>query len=301
MELVLGSKYLSAEGQNEVRLLEGKDIVRQYTLGEILQIELGRLAPYSRQVDRVVIGFVELQDVDFFQFLPNVKDVWILSPAVKDISGLRYLEQIRSLGIDRPTCRFDVLGELESLEEIYLDDWRPGANSLFRLRNLVKAGLRKYGLPNLQGLANWSYLRELWISVGKLEDLSGIPASITKLRLTDLRRLRSLQPVSACDNLEELLLQGCRKIRSLDGLQSCRQLRTLSIAKGGQLETLDAVRNLEKLEYVFLADGTDLQETDVDALYTLPNLKKLIIDRKSGIDVGKIHRNAPTCDVLLAS
>jgi hypothetical protein len=301
MELVLGSKHLSVEGQDEVRLLEGEDIVQQHTLNEIFQTELGRLAPYSQQVERVIVGFVELQDVDFFQFLPNVEDVWILSPAVRDISGLQHLERIRSLGIDRPTCRFDVLGELESLEEIYLDDWRPGADSLFRLRNLVKAGFQKYGLPNLGGLASWSHLRELWINAGNLEDLSGIPASITKLRLTNLRKLGSLQSISACSKLEELRLQGCRKVLSLDGLQSCHQLRTLSIAKGGQIETLDAVRNLGNLEYVFLADGTNLQETDIDALYTLPNLKELIIDRKSEIDVDQVHKKAPTCDVLLAS
>lgn len=300
MKLTVGSTKLGPEFSDTVQLSDGGDIVQQLPPSEMLQPRLGRVSPYLLKIDEVVVGFVDLKDIDFLELLPNVTSVWILTPTVKDIQGLRYLAHIESLAIDRPTCRMDVLGELGSLKELYIDDWRPGAHSIFRLRNLTKVGIQKFGHPDLSGMSNWLSLNELWINAGKLEDLSGIPTSIRRLRLTTLKKLESLRPLSVCHQLEELLLDCCRGVASLNGLDHCLRLKLLSIARGGNIESLEPIKNLRRLEYVFLAGGTKVQSSSISALYSLPNLAKLIIAKQSGLEKDKVLEAAPNCEIILA-
>jgi hypothetical protein len=261
------------------------------------------LSPYLEQIDEVVVGYVPAgQEVPlhFLRFLPCVSSVWIVTDQVQDLSELRFLPRLRDLAIDRPKCRMDVLGELVSLEVLYLDDWRPGAESIFRLPGLVKLGVQRFGRPDLKAMSGWTKLRELWLNAGPLMDLSGLPASIEKLRLTSLRKLGSLSALGLCPRLSDLRMESCRSLKSLAGLEHCERLGVLSISRSGPLDDLRPLRGLAGLRYVVLADGTVLGTTeDVAALYSLRNLHNLIIPRLSGVDPARIRQSSPDCDVRL--
>lgn len=298
MKLTIGSIYLGKNQPNFAELSDEERIVKRISL-EDSDPSIEEFYPYLDQINEVVVGFVNQPNLDFLKFFPNVTRIWIITSTVKNLDGLRYLNNLRSLAIDRPTCRMDILGELKSLETLYLDDWRPGAKSIFHLKGLVKVGVQKYGYPDLQGMSGWTRLNELWINAGKLEELRSIPSAIKKLRLTNLRKLQSLLPLSACPWLEELIVDGCRKINSLAGIEQCFQLRILSIGRSGTIESLEPLRNLKNLEHIFLADGTDIQEGN-DVLYTLPNLRKLIITKQSGLEKDKVLKIAPNCEVFFA-
>jgi Leucine-rich repeat (LRR) protein len=299
MKLTIGSIYLGRGSSDVIELSDAEDVIRRFSISEISRPRLGEIADHLDAIDEVIVGFVEQPNIDFLRFLPNVTNIWILSPYVKDIGGLRYLTNIKNVAIDRPTCRMDVLGELSSLEYLYIDDWRPGANSIFRLKNLVKVGIQKFASTNLQEMSNWRRLSELWINAGRLEDLHGIPNTIERLRLTNLRKLDSLLPLNTCPKLEDLRLSGCRKVRSLNGVERCFQLRVLSVAKGGTIESLEPLRNLKNLEYVLIGEGTPVNKVGIDVLYDLPKLKRLIIPKQSGLEKDILLRRVPGCEITL--
>lgn len=298
MKLTIGSIYLNKDEPNFAELSSEQGVVKQIPLGDE-NPSIEAFSPYLDQIDEVVVGFVNQPDMNFLKFLPNVTSVWIITSTVKKLDGLRYLKNLRSFAIDRPTCRMDVLGELSSLEELYLDDWRPGAKSVFRLNNLVKVGIQKFGYSNLQGISGWTRLNELWFNAGKLESLNGIPASIKSLRLTNLRKLDSLLPLSNCPELEDLRIEGCRKIDSLQGIEMCFHLKILSIAKGGIIQGLSPLRELKSLEQLLIGDGTEIQNDHIDVLYALPILKKVIIPKNSGVNRDRLLATNPNCEITL--
>lgn len=298
MKFTIGSIYLGKDQPNFAELSDETGTVKQISL-EDTDPRLEEFAPYLDQVTEVVVGFVNQPDLEFLKFFPNVTNIWIITSTVKNLDGLRYPKNLKSFAIDRPTCRMDILGELSSLEELYLDDWRPGAKSIFRLKKLVKVGIQKFGYSDLQGMSDWTRLKELWLNAGKLEELRDIPQTINKLRLTNLRKLQSLLPLSNCLNLEEFKIDGCRKVNSLAGIEQCLQLRILSVGRSGTIESFEPLRNLKNLEHIFVADRTSVQK-GVDALYALPNLRKLIVMKQSGLEKDKVLRTAPNCEVYFA-
>jgi len=275
---------------------------RRFGLDQLTQPWLGALAPFVNQIRELTVGYVvegRTLDLDLLRYTPNIDVVWIATDQVHDISGLASLLHVRELSIDRPTCRMDVLGELCSLESLYLDDWRPGAASLFRLQHLRKVGIQKFDCENLEGLSGWKALHDLWLNSGPLKDLAGVPERLEMLRLSGLRKLASLLPLRACGGLKELWLDGCRALHSLSGIEGCRALLRLLLPRCGRLDTLEPLRSLPQIEYLTLAEGTIGEGTTIEALYELRNLKTLIIPRKSGLNADRLLRAAPGCDVHL--
>jgi hypothetical protein len=303
MKLVVGSIYLGVPeaATQEVVVFEGDARQAQYSLSEIARADLGAVQPYLLRIDEVVVGFTEVTDLEFLRYLPNVREVSVMTNAVRNIEGLRYLDRLISLSIERPRAHMGILGELQTLEQLYLDAWRSGADSIFSLRHLVKVGIQRFDCLDLQGMADWSDLQELWLNRAKVETLLGIPPSLKSLRLTDARKLCSLAALEACLHLEELELDGCRCISALDGLEACLQLRLLTIGRSGPFETLQPLRKLKNLKYLFLADGTKVNSTGIDVLYGLPRLETLVISKRSGLDVDRLHVVTPNCNVILAS
>lgn len=300
MKLLIGLRFLGAGYSDTVEILENDISIAQFDLSELRKPELGELAPFLQYIEEVEIGFANLHNLDFLKYIPEVVHVHIMTSNVIDINGLRYLQGLKSLSIERAKCRMDVLGELESLESIYLDDWRPGADSIFRLQHLTGAKFRKFQYENFEQISHWKTLKELWISAGRLIDVVGVPPGVESLEFTHVKNLSSLSSLRSAPLLRRLIIISCRQIRSLTGIEDCHNLEILSLAKVGKLETLEPIRSLNQLKYVFLADGTRV-EKGVEALYALTQLEKLVISKQSGIDPGIVQQMMPGCELVLAS
>lgn len=300
MKLVLGSIYLGDSSMEMVQLFDEERVVEEIPLSST-DTWTAALSNYQSKITEVVVGFVNQRDVEFLRFLPEVTYVWILSPHVKNLEGLAYLDRIKTLRIERSSAKMGVLGKLTTLEDVYIDKWRPGAESLFNLPNLTRVAIQKFGFPSLEGMAHWTHLRELWMNGGPLERLDGIPSSVKELELSNLKNLRSLLPLSSCPHLQKLRLEKCRGVSSLDGIQQCTELRILSIVRGGTIENLHPLRPLKQLVHIFMADGTLVLNNGVDALYSLPNLRHLIISKHSGVEPEKVLQASPNCQVNLVS
>jgi hypothetical protein len=257
------------------------------------------LATYSPGIDQVVVGYAPIGGLAFLSWFPSVTNVWVKSATVTDLSGLLALPHLQRLTLDRPAGRFDVLGELRSLQDLRLGGWRPGGNSIFRLENLQI--LRIVGFPgrDLTAVRQWKQLRNLHLTGGKLEDLSGIPPSIEMLGVANARRLNSLVALKHAHGLRDLRLEGCRAIQELSGLEDCHRLTTLVLLRMGSIHDLNPLINLRALEFLSIADGSQVLGQRVDALYGLSSLKTVNITRASGLDAERLLRSNPACKIRL--
>jgi hypothetical protein len=302
LDLHVGSRTIVEEPEcSLVEVTDEKGAKWRFPFGELSQPGDRGLGRFLSRVRAVIVGYCECRDVGFLRHVPNADDVWIKTPTVKDLSGLRHLPRLRSLALDRPTCRFDVLGELRSLRKLYLDGWRPGAESIFRLTELEDVGLQRFGDADLSRMAGWPKLERLWLNDGKLERLAGIPTSVRVLRLTSQRILSSLTPLGSCEDLEELYIERCRGIRELAGIEGCSHLRIFTVGSSGPIGSLAPLRGLTQLRYLALIEGSLAPGADVEALYGLPNLETVIVPKKSGTDPERIRRVSPRCDVRLTA
>jgi Leucine-rich repeat (LRR) protein len=300
--LRVGAKYFSEGAGNRFGIYEGdKAKFRVDGLDDLYSADSRFLKRFAADIDTVEVGFCDIVDLDFLRQLPNAKKVWVLTSRVKDISGLRHCPQLCSLAIERPTCRMDVLGELTNLEEVHLDNWRPGADSLFHLTKLRSVRIRRYPYPDLTNMSRWRELRTLWLAYGGLETLDGIPDCTTVLELAQLRKLRSIDGIRSCRDLNRLIIQSCRSLTSLIGIESCLALDVLSVFQMGTLTDLHPIRYLPHLTYLVLTEFAGLLERDEGVLDNLSSLRTLIISKKLGIPIERLQKVLPNADTRLAT
>jgi hypothetical protein len=298
--ILVGSKYLSEGASNKIEVYEDEKIEFQaegfshlYTDGSQL------LKRFAADIVSVEVGFCDIVDLNFLQYLPHTESVWVLTSFVKDINGLRHAPQLRRLALERPTCRMDVLGELVNLEELHLDDWRPGADSIFNLTKLHTARIRRYPYPDLTRMSHWDKLRKLWLAYGGLESLDGIPDRITALELAELKKLRHIEQIGQCHELERLIIEACRRLASLAGIETCQSLKVLSVHHMGSLTDLKPIRNLINLAYLVLVEFDNLAERDDSVLDNLSHLQTLILSRRLGIPLERLRHVLPNTNIKL--
>lgn len=287
--LVLGPEFITSEFINFVVDDSGNRTVIGADVPEHLR----------DSVTDVLVGYNRMESLDVLRCLPNTRSVEIRTPWIRDLSALRELENLENLAINRPRCRMDFLGELTNLRDLYLDDWRPGASSIFKLEKLQRLGIQKFQLRDLREMSGFTQLRELWLNAGRLASLDGIPPSLHRLRITCNRFLTSLGPLTACQELSDLRMESVRGVRSLEGLQAA-PLTLLSLSRVGALDTLEPLRGKATLDYVVLVCGTLEIGSQIDALYSLPNLRKLIISRKADLDEARLRASSANVDLRLS-
>lgn len=297
--LQVGPKFYSEGASNSLKVFEGESVrLKVDGLEALYDPSSQLLRRYASVIETVEIGFCDIQDTRFLQYLPNVNQVWILSSDVKDISGLRFTQRLRRLAIERPTCRMDVLGDLQELVDLSLDDWRPGAASIFRLKKLESLQIRRFPYANLVQLSHFQRLRTLWLTQGSIESLDGIPSGVVELELCCLRKLHDIRAVGQCENLVRLIAEACTRLSSLSGLERCSVLNMLSVFNcKTTLESLEPIRSLSRLTYLVLTDFTALAHPDETALDNLQRLERLIISKKIGIPLARLQQALPHTDI----
>lgn len=301
LTLRVGPKYYLEGASNAVEVYRGDR--REYRvegLHHVYDPASRLLRRFGAEIQAVEVGFCDVTDVNFLEFLPAVTKIWILTSDVKDVTGLRFSKQLDSLAIERPTCRMDVLGELAGLKTLYLDDWRPGAASIFRLSNLETVRLRRYPYADLTPMSGWKDLRHLWLAYGGLQTLEGIPAGVRELELASLRKLRNIEHVRNCPDLERLIVEACASLTSLAGIEACHALKILSLFNSkSRLRTLEPLRGLASLTYLVLTQIAEVVEPDETVLDSLQRLETLIISRKIGIPEERLRQPLPQTDIRI--
>lgn len=297
--LLVGSKYLSQGESNNIEIRQDDQILfHADRLDDLYDSNSYIVKQFAARVKAVEVGFGNVRNLAFLEHFPNTTDVWILTSLVQDISGLLHLPQLNRLAIERPSCRMDILGELANLSELYLDEWRPGAASIFNLTQLRTVRIRGYPYRDLEPMQKWTRLNHLWLAYGGLESLKGIPVAIRALELAVLRKLRTISDVDHCKAMERLIVEKCRALSSLAGIEGCVDLAVLSVFDCGTLlPDLEPVRHLSSLTYLVLTGFTGIVQADEGVLDNLQRLETLIISKKLGMPLARLQRTLPQTDI----
>lgn len=286
MKIILGQVMFGSEHKNKrsvFQLVQNDKVLHEFAVGIIDWDALGPISNVLDQINELEIGYFEGRSIDFVRYFPNLESVAIKTSFVDSVSPLQQLSKLKRLSLERIKYPIQVVGTLQSLEELYLDNWYKGASSIFELRDLKKLGIQKYGFPDFQKAAEWTQLENLWLNAGKLENLQGISRSITRLRLTSLRKLSNINSLSDCKKLEDLRIQGCKQLNTLKGIEGCKNLKALTIANVGELEDIDPIADLENLEYLYISRSVKIRKSNVEVFNRLSKLNTLIITKTSGL------------------
>lgn len=300
MKLQIGS--LDVGLANTVRVIDGTVPILQNGIESLFQAHhTSALAEIAGAIEEVVIGYSDLRNTYFVESFPNVTSVRILPLPNIDLQGLQAVPKVKHLSVDARAVNWNVIGGLHLLEQLYIGEWSNQASVLANCAKLRDLKVRKYPYKDLALISSLSSLESLWLAYGGLTNPKDLPSHVRSLELNQLRNFESLKPLSESTDIERLILLSCPKLTKLDGIEHLYKLATLSVASKTYIDTLEPLRDLQRLEYLALAGGVRLNHADITAIYSLSNLRTLIISKTSGIDVNRLKTIAPRCEVNLTA
>ena len=80
-----------------------------------------------------------------------------------DVEGLQNLSKLRELFLQRPSYSLNILGEITTLESIFIGKWRASAKSVFKLKQLNKVSIHYYDRHDMQDLSHWQLLNVTFV------------------------------------------------------------------------------------------------------------------------------------------
>lgn len=248
------------------------------------------------------------------ELFPNVETLSISASALRDVSAVTAMPQLKSLTLENANALndFTVFGAVENLEELNLES---------------------ENIKVLSFVSRMPQLRSLGISDGKLLDLNGIEAleNLEKLSVTDCDELGDMKAVEGLTRLKELTLEkpydceepslaGLTNLESLRlrsfhscgflqnltnlkklSLQSCDLPAELDLSGLTQLKELTCITSMDDRSFAFVGNIPSLEEInmrgvvtyeDISGIFGLPHLKSLDLSgAECEIDFDKIMEN----------
>lgn len=221
-------------------------------------------------------------------FVDLSKLIWLTELTIRhadyvSLHPFHDLQNLRTLYLD--CCRnlqdLDEVQNLRSLEELYLScckgfkslDWLQ--RGMLRLKCL---SLSECEVTSLSGLGQCPELEVLSLSFCRsLNGLEGLQVDLPKL--TDLylyeSGVTSFRGLEHCKELVELDFGSCKGLKSLDWLQGCSpKLKKLCLSSSG-VASLEGLKRHQKLVELDLEDCTWREESEIEGLINLPNLKTI--------------------------
>lgn len=199
--------------------------------------------------------------------------VWTRRPSLRPLLRFRSLRSL-GLGGDGQLSDMQVLGELTSLEEVWLN---------------------RRAAVDLAALARLPRLWHLEVSFGSLATSVAAVADAPNLRWLDLsylRSLTSLDGIGASPVLQRLDLAQLSNLQELPDLTGATALRTVVIEHCRNLRDLSPLAGAPALDHLLLIDMPQLTADDVRVLRGHPTL------RRAAVGTGSARRNMEIAEVL---
>lgn len=132
---------------------------------------------------------------------------------------------------------------------------------------------KAFDFSSLSRLPNLRELELKNLGVTNVEHLSGC-ASLQKLTLLELERVKSLTPLRRLTGLRELELEYMHKIKNLDFLDGSVQLTSLRVYNTS-VNDVSSLPNLTNLQQLHFGGSESDQIADIEPLSLLPSLREL--------------------------
>jgi Leucine-rich repeat (LRR) protein len=142
-------------------------------------------------------------------------------------------------------------------------------------------------LGDLSGLADYAFVKSLYLGSGHFSDLSPLSAfqNLEELELYNNRNITDISPLESLIQLRRLTLLSCPNIQSIQALSTLTNLQYLRLASYDDMYYKE-LAPLWQLEILVLEAGV-IPELDLRYIAQLTSLKVLVIDAryKDGVRV----------------
>jgi hypothetical protein len=189
-------------------------------------------------IQRLSVNLWNTENLEAISSLTNLKEL-SLTKEVKSNVSLKILQNLKNL----ETLFTSLSKDIESIDS---------------LRKLRFLSLREIKSKSLDFISNLSSLCELWISLGSYQDFKGLPKTIGKLSIHQVKGINDnsmIQMLESLNDVQAVELQNLKGIETLDFLAKQQSLSFLKIGGLKNLKTLKVIEKLRTLDTVVMYDN----------------------------------------------
>ena len=231
-----------------------------------------------------------LEDISFFEGLPNLRFLDLSSNEISDISALKNLTNLQDLFLfGNEISDISSLKNLANLEVLVLDDNKiSDISSLKNLANLEGLTLSNNRISDISSLKNLANLEVLVLSNNRISDISSLK-NLTNLHSLELD-INEISDISALMNLTNLqyLYLYDNKISDISSLKNLTNLQQLTLSNN-RISDISSLKNLTNLTYLGLGEN---KISDISSLKNLTNLTVLDLSNNKISDISALKNLA---------
>ncbi|WP_342331918.1 hypothetical protein [Pedobacter sp. FW305-3-2-15-E-R2A2] len=221
-------------------------------------------------------------NLDFLQFLPNLKSLIILDLRIKSIKAIYYLKELYTINIStycETPIDFSVFPNLIHCTI----EWRKGSESLFNVVKLESLSINNYKEKNSSVFSELVRLKELTLMNSGLADLRGLSSltNLTYLRIANLNRIKMLDGIGNLSRLQILMIQRCMGVNAIEEIFSLHHLKRLIITDMTKIKTIHGIEALSDLEMFMFFGSTNIEDGDLRPILKLKKLKAISYRNRS--------------------
>lgn len=264
-----------------------------------------RQPPKNEQLERVIFAIKKRPEIKLRFYgnyseklidwgsLTEIQNLHIDLWETNDLREISKLRNLKKLGITKNVKSKVSLKIIESLQnlEVFYTSISKDVETISKLPNLKFLSLSEIKNENLEFLTKLNSLQVLWLSLGSINNFSGL-ARIENLQKLHVHQVRgfdslSINPIlESCGQLWALKLDNLKHIINLDFIPNMRKIRYLSIEGVKNLDTYDPIKKSKTIETIV---GDQCKPIDK----SLDGLKKL-----KGIWLGDSYHKSAIDDLL---
>ncbi len=234
-------------------------------------------------------------NVDFLEFLPNLKSLTIIDFSIKSIKPIYSLSGLLKFEIST-YCKTPInFNAFPNLVECSFE-WIKGSDSLFETSSIQKLFINTYDKKGSDMFSKLFNLKELSILNSPIENIQGLSAlkDLKTLRLGNLKKLTSLQGLQNLHELEELEIQSCKGISNISEVLHLKKLKRLLLIDLGDIASIKGIEYLTKLKDFLFYESTNIIDGDLLPITKLKSLNKISYQNRKHYthrreDFGKLY------------
>src|SRR5262249_47883764 len=198
-----------------------------------------------RDIELRLSGYA-VQDLESLRYFPGLQRLHVEVPIVKNIDGLRHVEDsLKEISLGNTTARLSLrpVAGCTRLKSLHLQRQRKDFPELHALTALRHIGLSGISLPDLSALLPFENLRSLFLGFCKPVDL-GLLDRFTGLESIHLIKINNLPELSALKlarNLRRIELQWLPHVETLPDLAQLARLEEIEIESMKSLRDISAI------------------------------------------------------------
>lgn len=235
------------------------------------------------------------ENVNFLQFLPNLRSLTIIDLNIKSIDAVHYLNELEKVQLStysKVPIDFNCFPKLTNCGF----EWIKGSDSLFECSGLKYLGLNRYDKRYSDIFYQLINLNRLTLLNSPFENLQGFSLleKLTYLSMTNLKNITSLHGLEDLHNLEELEIQRCKGIGDISDVLKLNKLKRLLLIDIGDIASIKGIENLTELKDFLFYESTNIIDGDLSSILKLKNISNISFQNRKHYthrreDFGKLY------------